>query len=239
MVPIYVMQGRSPTLAGPLEGHDMIAADINTPVISRSNARWRRRGSRVQDAFLIVVTALFVYVYGKDVITEHKVTSLFFAVEQSILVVMFLTRRRSYATSTRPLDWFAATMGGWLPLALRPHDVGGDAALVGTGLQLLGLTLTTIGFLALGKSFGVVAANRGLKVKGPYSIVRHPIYFSHTVTMSGFVIANFTPLNLGILVVVSVFQLVRIHGEERVLTSTGDYASYRARVPYRLIPGIY
>ena len=217
----------------------MTASAINSPQVSRTSARWHRRGSQVQDAFLVVITALFVYVYGKDVITDHKVTSLFFAVEQSILVVMFLARRRSQATSTRPIDWFAATIGGWLPLAMRPQDIGGQAALVGTGLQLLGLTITTIGFLALGKSFGVVAANRGLKVKGPYSIVRHPIYFSHTVTMSGFVIANFTPLNLAILVVVSVFQIVRIHGEERVLTATGDYASYKDRVPYRLIPGVY
>ena len=218
----------------------MTAAAINPPQISRSNARWRRRGSQVQDAFLVVVTALFVYVYGRDVITDHKVTSLFFAVEQSILVFMFLTRRRSQATSTRPIDWFAATVGGWLSLALRPHDGGGDTwAIFGTTLQMLGLTLTTIGFLALGKSFGVVAANRGLKVKGPYSIVRHPVYFSHTVTMSGFVIANFTPINLAILLVVSVFQIVRIHGEERVLTATSDYADYKVRVPYRLIPKIY
>jgi len=218
----------------------MTAAAINSRPVSRSNARWRRRGAQVQDALLVVVTALFVYVYGKDVITEHRVTSLFFAVEQSILVLMFLTRRRSQATSTRPIDWLAATIGGWLPLVLRPHGEAGEAAaFAGTGLQMLGLTLTTIGFLALGKSFGVVAANRGLKVKGPYSIIRHPIYFSHTVTLAGFVLANFTPLNLGILLVVSAFQILRIHGEERVLTATGDYAEYKQRVRFRLIPGVY
>jgi protein-S-isoprenylcysteine O-methyltransferase Ste14 len=234
------MQSRSPTPADLLERPEMTASAMNSAGISRSNARWRRRGSQLQDAFLVVITALFVYVYGKDVLTGHKITSLFFAIEQSILVFMFLTRRRSQATSTRPIDWLAATIGGWLPLALRPHDGGADtSALVGTGLQMAGLTLTTIGFLALGKSFGVVAANRGLKVKGPYSIVRHPIYFSHTVTMSGFVVANFTPLNLIILVAVSVFQIVRIHGEERVLTATGDYAEYRSRVRYRLVPGVY
>ena len=217
----------------------MTAAAINSPQISRSNARWRRRGSQVQDAFLVVITSLFVYVFGRDVIADHKVTSLVFAIEQSILVVMFLTRRRSHATSTRPVDWLAATVGGWLPLALRPHEGGDASALTGTAIQMIGLSLSTMGFLALGKSFGVVAANRGLKVKGPYSVVRHPIYFSHTVTICGFLIANFTPLNLAIVVVVSLFQLVRIHGEERMLTSTGDYADYKARVPYRLIPRLY
>ncbi len=193
-----------------------------------------------QDALLVVITGLFIWVYANEVIKSGSITSLFFAVEQSILIGMFLTRRRSYATSTRAADWIAATIGGWLPLALRPVDGAGDAAaLTGTGLQLLGLTLTSIGFLALGKSFGVVAANRGLKVKGPYSIVRHPIYFSHTVTMSGFVIANFSPVNLAIVLVVSVFQILRMNAEERVLLATSDYASYKERVPYRLLPGVY
>ena len=218
----------------------MTASTMHPVSISRSNARRRRRGSQVQDAFLVVVTALFVYSYANQVVTEHRVTSLFFAIEQTILVAMFLTRRRSQATSTRPVDWLAASLGGWLPLALRPHGDIGDASIwIGTGLQMAGLALTISGYLALGKSFGVVAANRGLKVRGPYSIVRHPIYFSHTVTISGFVMANFTPLNLAILIVVSVFQIVRIHGEERVLTATGDYAEYKQRVRFRLIPGVY
>lgn len=193
-----------------------------------------------QDALLVVITGMFVWVYANEVIKSGSITSLFFAVEQSILIGMFLTRRRSYSTSTRPADWIAATIGGWLPLALRPVGGAGDfAAATGTGLQMVGLTLTSIGFLALGKSFGVVAANRGLKVKGPYSLVRHPIYFSHTVTMSGFVVANFSPVNLAIVLVVSVFQVLRMNAEERVLLATSDYASYKERVPYRLIPGIY
>jgi protein-S-isoprenylcysteine O-methyltransferase Ste14 len=103
----------------------------------------------------------------------------------------------------------------------------------------MGLVGTCTAFLYLGKSFGVVAANRGLKVSGPYRLVRHPIYLTHTVTAVGFVLANFTPINLGILVALTVCQVLRLKAEERILTETGEYAAYAARVRWRLVPGLF
>src|SRR5690606_32669038 len=102
-----------------------------------------------------------------------------------------------------------------------------------------GLGLTCYAMLTLGRSFGVVAANRGLKINGPYRLVRHPIYLAHTITLMGFVVANFTPLNLAIALVTTALQILRIRAEERVLSATGDYDSYRGRVRWRLLPGVF
>jgi protein-S-isoprenylcysteine O-methyltransferase Ste14 len=85
----------------------------------------------------------------------------------------------------------------------------------------------------------VVAANRGLKVGGPYRLVRHPIYFSHFITTTGFLSANFNLYNAAILALFAVCQIMRIEAEERVLTDTADYSAYKARVRWRLIPGLY
>ncbi|HEX6029788.1 MAG TPA: isoprenylcysteine carboxylmethyltransferase family protein [Tepidiformaceae bacterium] len=199
---------------------------------------WRRRLSMVQDALLVVVSALFFYAHARNAI-DGRLTSVGFAVEQGLLVVMFLTRRRSFATSTRPFDWVVAA-GGWLPLLMRPADSPTTwAALMGSSLQILGLVGTCTAFLYLGKSFGVVAANRGLKVSGPYRFVRHPIYLTHTITAMGFVLANFTPINLGILVALTACQVLRLKAEERILTETDEYAAYAARVRWRLVPGLF
>ncbi|MGH2610434.1 MAG: methyltransferase family protein, partial [Tepidiformaceae bacterium] len=147
--------------------------------------------------------------------------------------------RRSIATSTRPFDWIIAA-GGWLSLLARPADAPNDwAASMGIGLQTVGLVLTIIGFAYLGRSFGVVAANRGLKVGGPYRFVRHPIYLSHTLTTTGFVLANFSPWNVAVLVLLTGCQVLRMRAEERVLTESGPYAEYAARVRWRLVPGLY
>ena len=201
---------------------------------------FRRLGSMTQDAALVVLSALFFYIHARLVLIDHDLTSLFFAAEQALLVGVFLARRRSYVTSVRPGDWIVATLGGWLPLALQPAGGAPDGVLVmGTVVQMLGLTLTCYGFWSLGRSFGVVAANRGIKSRGPYRIVRHPIYLSHSITMGGFLLANPSALNAILLAVITTAQLLRIRAEERVLTESGDYATYASRVRWRLIPGVY
>jgi protein-S-isoprenylcysteine O-methyltransferase Ste14 len=205
---------------------------------SRARFSGPRLLSLGQDALLLSVTTLFLMVHIIRLADGH-LTSIPFAIEQMILVGLFLTRRRSQATTTRPLDWVVA-IGAWLTLAMRPQDSdAASAAVIGTTVQLAGLVLACIAFSFLGRSFGVVAANRGLKVNGPYKIVRHPVYFAHFVTSSGFVIANFSALNILILGVVAVCQVMRIRAEERVLTESGDYATYAAKVRWRLIPGVY
>ena len=207
---------------------------------TRSSLRARRLASTAQDAGLVVISALFFYVHARHVFVDHSVTSVFFAVEQAILVGVFLARRRSFATSVRPFDWVVATLGGWLPLALRPAGGSPEGVVVlATVVQLLGLSLTCHGFWSLGRSFGVVAANRGIKRGGPYAFVRHPIYLSHTITTGGFVLANPSTFNALLYVAVTVFQLLRIVAEERVLTSSGDYATYAQQVRWRLIPGLF
>ena len=216
-----------------------MTAAATVPQRTRPQSASARRLGMVQDAALVCISGLFFYVHGLHAYQTHNLSNVFFAAEQGLLVFMFLTRRRSQATSQRPWDWVVATLGGWLPLAMRPHDSGGFLELYGSGIQVLGLTCVIISFLTLGKSFGVVAANRGLKVGGPYRFVRHPIYFSHSITMLGFVIANLWWYNIALIITITVFQVLRIAAEERILTATSDYASYKERVRWRLLPGLY
>lgn len=199
---------------------------------------WRRRLGIAQDCFLAVVAAVFFVVHARAV-ADLQFTSVPFAVEQGLLAVLFLTRRRSRQTSTRLWDWVIAATS-WLPLLARP--VGGVSAeleVVGTGIQMMGLGLTIVGFSYLGRSFGVVAADRGLKIRGPYAIVRHPIYLSHSVTMGGFLIANPDVLNATLVMVTVAGMLLRLRAEEALLTRSAGYEEYRSRVRWRLLPGVY
>ena len=206
---------------------------------SRAAADWRRRSAFTQDLLLIVVSGFFAFTHLNRALEGH-LTSVFFAIEQCFLVVMFLTRRRSDRTSTRPFDWLVATIGGWGPLALQPvDDVTFGLAFGGSALQLAGLMMALVGFAYLGKSFGVVAADRGIKVNGPYRFVRHPIYCAHFVTTWGFLAANPSAINAAIFATIWACQLLRIRAEERVLTESGTYGAYRARVRWRLFPGLY
>ncbi len=200
---------------------------------------WRRRLSYLQDALLIGVSALFFYSHGKYAFETHNPANVFFAAEQAMLIGIFLTRRRTESTSQRPWDWFIAAVGGWAVLAMRPHSGDEMLSLLGSAVQLAGLCLLIVSMMAIGRSFGVVAANRGLKVHGPYRLVRHPVYLAHGVTQVGFVLANLWWPNVVIFAVVTCFQVLRIASEERVLSATSDYAGYRAEVRWRLVPRVF
>ena len=200
---------------------------------------WRRRSGIAQDVLLVLLSGFFAFTHLQR-LTDGQLTSVFFAAEQLFLVVMFLTRRRSDRTSNRPLDWLVATLGGWLPLAFQPVDgVGFGLSLGGSALQFGGLALTLVAFAYLGKSFGVVAADRGIKINGPYRLIRHPVYFSHFLTTTGFLIANPGPINAALFAVIWTCQVLRIRAEERILTENIDYQRYRDRVRWRLLPRVY
>lgn len=200
---------------------------------------WRRRLSIAQDAALVVVSALFFYAHGRSALEGHSAASAFFALEQALLVGIFLTRRRPIYTSTRFYDWCIATVGGWFALASRPAPSDGVLESYGIGLQIVGLTWVIVSFATLGRSFGVVAANRGLKTAGPYRLVRHPIYLGHNITLAGFLLANLWWWNAFVFATVLIFQILRIQAEERVLRATSEYDTYARRVRWRLLPGVY
>ena len=206
---------------------------------AQQRSRWQMRLSYTQDALLICLTALFVYVHGGHALETGHPTSVLFAIDQGILVVLFLTRRRTNTTSTRVWDWVVAGIGGWITLAIQPHETGGVFAEIGVGLQVVGLLFLLVALSSLGRSFGVVAANRGLKTGGAYRVVRHPIYLAHAVVAIGFLMGNFWWVNIVIWLTAITFQVLRIRAEERVLSETSDYQSYQAKVRWRLVPGIY
>ncbi len=205
-----------------------------------STGTFRRRMSLTQDALLVVSSAVFCYVHARAVVADSTWTSIPFAIEQAILVALFLSRRRSSETSTRPVDWVFATIGGWGPLVLQVHPSAGELMRMGgIAVQTVGLALSCVGFVWLGKSFGIVAANRGVKTSGPYRIVRHPIYASHTLTLLGFAVANLWWGNVVIVALVLTGQLFRMVAEERVLTATDEYRAYAREVRWRLVPGVF
>jgi len=199
-------------------------------------ARWL---SLLQDAALVSLFAVFA-VFQFKLVGEGVYRNIPFALENGLLVMLFLTRRRSAETSSRPFDWAVAALASWLPLVyVAQHDIDSLNAVLGTSMQVAGLTMAVISFGFLGRSIGIVAADRGLKTGGAYALVRHPAYAAHITTGTGFLIANPHWINAAIWVTVFACQIARIHAEEGLLMRRTNYAEYASTVRWRLIPGIY
>src|SRR5437870_2272513 len=93
-------------------------------------------------------------------------TAMPIVVLEAMLVFLALTRRPSVGTSARPADWTIGIVGAFVPLLLRPGDGPGPLARLAEPLQAVGLLITLAGVLSLGRSFGLIAADRGIKTNG-------------------------------------------------------------------------
>jgi len=159
---------------------------------------------------------------------------------EAFTALLFVIRRPPLATSARPLAWISASVGAFAMLGARPvahPDVGPLAAM--ELVQLAGFAIVLIALGVLGRSFGIVAANRGVKTAGLYSLVRHPAYTGYLVSYLGYVAENPSLRNAILLVAGTAAQLVRMSEEERMLSFDGAYRTYLARVRRRLIPYVY
>ena len=95
------------------------------------------------------------------------------------------------------------------------------------------------GKLSLGRSFGLMPANRGVVSTGLYRLVRHPIYMGYLITHVGFVAANPTLWNVLTLVGADIALLVRAVCEEQTLARDAAYRDYQQQVRWRVLPGIF
>ena len=116
-------------------------------------------------------------------------------------------------------------------------------------IQVAGLTMTVLGCLfaiwarvALGTNWsGIPKVKEGhaLIVKGPYALVRHPIYSGTLLALIGTGLAADRGAWLLAWVLVAIAYAVKIRQEERLMHETfpTEYPQYRQRVK-ALIPGI-
>jgi protein-S-isoprenylcysteine O-methyltransferase Ste14 len=196
---------------------------------------------------LASVLICFAYIHFMQWRETGRAFGLVLVALEVIQATLFITRRRARGTSRSLVAWVAAPLGsygmmatslGYVLFGPPPGPLAGLGAL-STGIQVFGLVCAGYSLLMLGRSFGVVAANRGIQTRGAYRLVRHPAYASYLIVNIGYLLENPTVFNVGVVVMATGFQLVRIAKEEEFLSQDPAYRAYRARVRYRLVPFLY
>lgn len=187
---------------------------------------------------LVLVFGHFLYDFVIDFAINMRVSILIMMVYESMLVFFLLTRAMPTDVSTNPYDWFVSIAGTWLPLLMRPGwEINENDVL--QILQIGGLTISLLGLLSLNKSFGIVAANRGVKTNGVYAYVRHPLYSGYIISLGSFVLQNVTFRNLILYVLLVIFLILRILSEEKFLAKDVTYRCYVQKTEWRLIPFVW
>lgn len=184
--------------------------------------------------------ALFAQATLEAYLQTHRLLGAAFFVEQMWVVIAYLIRRPARTVTRRMGDWalaFGGTFGGVLFRPFGAHPVWGVQA--GLAFQLLGLAICVMSFLALGRSFGFAAADRGLVTRGPYAVVRHPIYASYVLLQTGYLLQSLSVRNALVMLFASGCNVGRAIAEDRLLATNVAYGRYRSQVRWRLLPGVW
>jgi protein-S-isoprenylcysteine O-methyltransferase Ste14 len=199
----------------------------------------RTYGRYAVNGGLVVLCVLFGWA---NLTAWHRTgnpTGLGLTVLEAWTAGLFLLRRAPSAVSTNPLAWLAGPIGTGAMLPARPSNGPGISHLIAEPLQLVGVAIAMLSLGALGRSLGIVAANRGVRTRGPYRIVRHPVYFGYVVAWLGYVLENPSARNLILLAVGVLGQALRIREEERLLSGDTVYRQYMLEVRHRLVPYVF
>jgi protein-S-isoprenylcysteine O-methyltransferase Ste14 len=160
-----------------------------------------------------------------------------------LVVLLFAIRRRrisgEHATLlpglVALLGTFLLNVVGYLPV---DDTTSTEALLASSAVVIVGTLWTTWSLATLGRCFGLFPEVRGLVQRGPYRLVRHPVYLGELISALGILVAKPHPLIVLVFAVFVALQYGRTVFEERALTAAypREYPSY-ARGVGRLIPG--
>jgi protein-S-isoprenylcysteine O-methyltransferase Ste14 len=210
----------------------------------RARATSRAEAARLADlaarAAIIVLFSLMAIRFAGDFLATGRVTGLLLLVSEA-LVVVFTAVRRSAMVVDRSMRARTLTalsiLGPFLMLPGALAAVAPEALTV--ALSVVGLGVVITGKLSLGRSFGLMPANRGIVSTGVYRLVRHPIYMGYLVTHVAFLMANPGVWNVVVLACADAALLARAVCEEATLARDAAYREYQQKVRWRVCPGLF
>jgi protein-S-isoprenylcysteine O-methyltransferase Ste14 len=187
--------------------------------------------------FLLALSLWAIARLAPGIMSEPQIVWLL--ISETLAVAFILMRRPAQHIDISPYAASVAFLGTSAPLLVIAPGQGWLPTHVGSALMIAGILTSIAAKIALNRSFGLAAANRGVKRAGPYRLMRHPMYAGYALTQATFLLLNPCLWNLCIYLLSWSVQILRIRAEEKVLQEDAAYRDYASQVRFRLIPGVY
>jgi protein-S-isoprenylcysteine O-methyltransferase Ste14 len=208
-------------------------------------------GQRIFDALtipwvdkIIAILAVLPFIYYlHEVVTrgQMSIPRAGVAINALILIVTMLFRTAPVRVTPNPWYWllaFVASYQGLAFAAFGQHGVALVPNLVTDFLAVLSLAVVVYARYSLGRSIGLVPAQRVIMTRGAYGFVRHPIYTAAFIGYLGFALRVYTPRNATMVVIGAGLFVIKSFVEEWFLREDREYVDYVARVRWRWFPGL-
>jgi protein-S-isoprenylcysteine O-methyltransferase Ste14 len=196
--------------------------------------------SRMLPQLARLITAEIAYPELLWLAASKNVDAALLVISESLGVFLILTRRFAKTISTHPLDWVLSLIAVNAPLLAAPAAAGAFIpSQVATTVMFAGMIIQISAKIALWGSYGLVPANRGVKTRGPYRFLRHPMYAGYTLIHIGFLLGFPSLQNFLLYLTTFLIEVARLMREELILNKDPLYREYVSRVRYRVIPGIF
>ena len=193
----------------------------------RADVAW---GSLAVDVLLLTVFALHHSVLAREAVKARVARLIPATLVRSVYV------------------WIASLLlivvcAAWAPIGGELYRATGWRAVVHAVIQLYGVWLIAQSVRGIDplELAGIrnESARGPLQVRGPYALVRHPLYFGWVLALFG--AAHMTGDRLAFAAITTLYLVIAIPWEERSLVRSfgDDYRRYTRQVRWRIIPFIY
>lgn len=199
---------------------------------------WRqpRVLDRIEQLGILLLWSWFILRVGE----AHNPFAWLAALSETSVALFTLIRRPTSAISIRLGDWLLAMTATLAPMMIvfgaSPWPQVMNLCI---GLIVCGNLFQIWAKLTLRRSFGITAANRGVKRGGPYRLVRHPMYAGYLLNHIGVLLMWPSLLNLAAYAIGWTAQILRLKAEEELLGQDPAYRTFMERTRWRLIPGLF
>lgn len=194
----------------------------------------------LSNAFPAIIMLIFAYIHFTHFVHtggNFKASHFLLIIQMILAAVLFVIRLPAQIVSWKPWDVLVSLVGTFLPsfYSLENHS----EHLIPIGIQMAGTLLSVYSMICLGKSMGIIPANRGIKTHGIYRFVRHPLYLSYSIASFGYLMNHPNIYNAGLFLSSLLAQILRIYREEALLEKDPGYQSYKRQTKWRLLPKVY